>query len=196
MSHHQKNQATAVTENVVTHNPTLATERIQHKEEVHKQDVVTRDIEQTQVQQVTQPIHETQLNPTQRHEQMLPQVNLQQNNDRGVAPMQAPATQRLETEKQTTLQEHAPIIQERVHQNVVQEVQPVVHRDVIQPHEVLVKQPVHEHIIEQSKVTQTTLPPVASVSGLPPTQVDTTNYKPTTLTGMGQGQGMSSGQAK
>jgi len=162
----------------------LGQEKIHHQENVHLQDVVHRDVETTEVKQVIQPVHETQVNPTAVREQVLPGKNLEINNDRGVAPIPIPQAQRTE-DKTTTGTQHAPIIEERLHHKVIEQVQPVVSRDVIQPHQVHVKQPIHEHIVEAPNVTQTTAPVI---------EVTTKGQQPLGLQTGQQQMGLQAGQ--
>jgi len=163
----------------------LGSEKIHHRETVHKQDVITRDIEKTEVVQVQQPIHETQVNAVQHHEKILPTANFERNYDKGVAPQQV-AQARLEVDKQTEVVEHAPVVQERVHKKIIEDIQPVVHRDVIQEHHVAVQQPIHEHIVEAPVVVQRVAAVIESgSSGLAPTRVGTDSYQVTDIQSTG-----------
>lgn len=152
----------------------LVQENVHHKEELHVQDVLTRDVEKTEVHQITQPIHETAALPTQHHEKVLEAKHIEKNYDRGVAPMAVPSAH-TSVDKTTVAVEHAPVVQERVHKKIIEEVQPLVSRDVIQTHHVDVKQPIHEHIVEAPVVIQHTAPVIESTtatSGLPAARVE------------------------
>lgn len=163
--------------------PALAEEKIHHKEEVHVQDVVTRDIEKKEIRQVELPVHEVQTNATQHHNVVLQGKNIEKNLDRGTAipaPRLPTATHTEDREVKTVTR--APIIQERVHHQIIEEVQPVVYRDVVQPHTVSVERPIHEHIVEPTTVTRTVASTIEGRSGLAPTQLNAANYQVSDLT--------------
>jgi len=147
--------ATAATVERRVADAALAEERLHIREKEIIQPVITRDIDQTEIRQVVQPVHEEKILDTQLREKVLATQNIEKDMSRPVAPIVVP-TARSETDKQTQRVEQAAIIEERIHKKIIEDVQPVIYRDVVQNEEVLIKQPIHEHIVEAPIVTTTT----------------------------------------
>jgi len=147
--------ATAATVERRVADAALAEERLHIREKEIIQPVITRDIDKTEIRQVVQPVHEEKVLDTQLREKVLATQNIEKDMSRPVAPIAVP-TARSETDKQTQRVEQAPIIEERIHKKIIEDVQPVIYRDVVQNEEVLIKQPIHEHIVEAPVVTTTT----------------------------------------
>lgn len=157
----------------------LAEEKVHHKEAVHVTPVVTRDVEKTEVRQVVQPVHETQVLPTQVHEKVLPEQRIEKNMATPIPAQVLPTPKRVEVGTESHTVQHAAVVQERVHKKIIEDVQPIVYRDVIQEHHVNVQQPIHEHIVEPAVVTHCTAPVIEStglVSGVAPTHLTGTTY--------------------
>lgn len=55
---------------------------------------------------------------------------------------------------------HAPIVEETVHKKIIEEIQPVIHREVIAPKIINERQDIYEKIVEAPTVSYTTLPPM------------------------------------
>jgi len=151
----QQQSATAATVERRVADAALGEERLHIREKEIIQPVITRDIDKTEIRQVVQPVHEEKVLDTQLREKVLATQNIEKDMSRPVAPIAVP-TARSETDKQTQRVEQAPIIEERIHKKIIEDVQPVIYRDVIQNEEVLIKQPIHEHIVEAPVVTTTT----------------------------------------
>jgi len=156
----QFQQAGAAPVQTIQRDAALVEEKIHHKETQHLQQVITRDIEQTEVHQVQQPVHESQIEATTQSTKVLAEEHLEQNYDRGVPQQLLPQAVRVEGEGLLTQVTHAPLVEERVHKTIIEEVQPLLYRDVIKPHETLVVQPISEKIREAPVVIQETRPMV------------------------------------
>lgn len=140
----------------IVHDVKLVEEKVHMHEEQHVQPILTRDIEQKEVRQVIQPMHETTVLPTQRATGTMAGEERLINNDRMVAPQVVPEAVRIQGEANVNVVQHAPIVEERIHKQVIEEVQPVLYRDVIQNKEVIITQPIHERIVEAPIVIQET----------------------------------------
>jgi hypothetical protein len=126
---------------------------IKPKELVEIQPVITREREQTEVHQVTKPIVTREVLPAVIEEKELPML------ERGVTKESSenfqreymdsivrPTVEVEDTKVERVL--NAPIIQEVVHKRIIEEVQPVIHRETIVPHIIKEFLPIHEKIIE------------------------------------------------
>jgi len=123
------------------------------KEEI--QPVIYREREQLDVKQVTQMLHETQIQPTTVEERQLPaqyRENVYQNN-RPVQENIVLPSRDVEQTSHTRIV-HEPIVNETIRKTVVEEIQPVVERDVYQPTLVQTERPIYEKIVEAPIVTR------------------------------------------
>jgi len=132
-------------------------ERIHPVEKEEIQPIIYREREQLDVKQVTQMLHETQIQPTIVQQRELPAERREAIIERG-APIQEniilPTTQRDATLR--TQQIHAPIVEETIKKTVIQEIQPVLERDVFVPTIVQNTQPIYEKIVEAPVVYRET----------------------------------------
>jgi len=123
------------------------------KEEI--QPIIYREREQLDVKQVTQMMHETQIQPTIIQQRELPAERREAIIERS-APIPsnyvAPSVEIDAT--RTTQVIHAPIVQEVIKKTIVEEVQPVLERDVFVPTVVQNTVPIYEKIIEAPQVTR------------------------------------------
>jgi len=132
-------------------------ERIHPVEKEEIQPIIYREREQLDVKQVTQMLHETQIQPT-----IVQQREL-------AAEVRAPIVERgavieenlhfaTSTRDATlrTQQVHAPIVEETIKKTVIQEIQPVLERDVFVPTIVQNTQPIYEKIVEAPVVYRET----------------------------------------
>lgn len=140
--------------------PALAEEKVIHVQESRVQPVVVRDILKTEVHQIEQPVLESKTMPVEKHTTTLPEQNIEKNDLKPVAPLPVPQPSHIEEQSATVRKELPPIIQERVHHAVIEQIQPVVYREIIQPHETLVIQPIHERIVEPAVVTRVVAQPI------------------------------------
>lgn len=123
------------------------------KEEI--QPVVYREREQTDVKQVTQMLHETQIQPTRVEERQLPaeyRGNVYQNRMSVQENIVLPSRDVVQTSHSRTI--HEPIVNETIKRTVVEEIQPVVERDVYEPRLVQTQRPIYEKIVEAPIVTR------------------------------------------
>ncbi|PRP78254.1 hypothetical protein PROFUN_13864 [Planoprotostelium fungivorum] len=128
-------------------------ERIHPVEKEEIQPIIYREREQLDVKQVTQMLHETQIEPTIIQQRELPAERREAIIERG-APIQEniilPTVQRDATLR--TQQIHAPIVEEIIKKTVIEEVQPVLERDVFVPTIIQNTQPIYEKIVEAPTV--------------------------------------------
>lgn len=131
------------------------------------------DREQTEVRQVVQPVVEKEVRPTQvtktakevelgtRAEQAtgVP-TPLEHGRSMGAAPKVESRREFLGTEKH--LEEKQPVVKERVHKKVIEEVKPVVERDVVIPHVTEQTKNVHETVKEKPVVTHEVREPITA----------------------------------
>lgn len=123
------------------------------------QPVIHREREQLEIREALQPVYEKNVRPTIVEERQLaaeikPEVRL------GTAPVIAPGPQSsvlVEAEHREVLM-HAPVVEETVHKKIIEEVQPVIHREVIAPKVIHEVKPIYEKIVEAPVVTYSTLP--------------------------------------
>jgi len=142
----------------VTRNPILE-EIIVPKEITEVQPVITREREITEVHEVLQPLVEKEILPMVVEEKELPQL------DRGEI-RESPESftreyEELSGELRSTVEVgevqrekvvKAPIVQEIIHKRIVEEIQPIIHKETIVPHIIRETLPIHEKIIEAPKL--------------------------------------------
>jgi hypothetical protein len=142
-----------VEKNMVVHEHIHAVE----KEEI--QPIIHREREQLDVHQVTQQLHETQIQPTLVQQRELAAEFRAPIIERG-APIQEnvvlPSVDRDATVRSTQI--NAPIIEETIKKTVIEEVQPVLERDVFIPTLVQERQDIYEKVVEAPHVYRETLP--------------------------------------
>ncbi|ELR15549.1 uncharacterized protein ACA1_163980 [Acanthamoeba castellanii str. Neff] len=151
--------------------PQKEIEKIREVEIEKVQPVVHVDREQTEVRQVVQPVVEKEVRPTlvtktaKKEELGTRQaeasgVKLEQGRAMGAAPDIKSKTEFLGVEKQR--QEFKPIVEETVHKKVIEQVTPVVEREVVVPHVIEQTKHIHETVKEDKVVTHEVRPPVTA----------------------------------
>jgi hypothetical protein len=138
--------------------PAVVKERIIPLEEESIQPVIHREIEQREIHEILQPIHERQFMPATVEEKQLqaeyrPVVG-------GYAPRQATAiapSVEYATPSRTQIV-RPPIIEETIRKTIIEEVQPVIHREVVKPHIIRQTQPIFEKIVEPEVILKETRP--------------------------------------
>jgi len=146
-------QVQVVEKNVVVH------EHIHPVEKEEIQPVIYREREQMEVKQITQQLHETQIQPTLVQQRELAAEVRAPIIERG-APIQE-NTVFATTDRDVTMrsvQVNAPIVNETIKRTVIEEVQPVLERDVFVPTIVQQTQPIYEKVVEAPHVYRETLP--------------------------------------
>jgi len=135
------------------------------------QPVVHRQIETTEIHQVTQPIYERNVLPTQVQDRVLPAtVKPDVYIGQPAQPMPAQASSRVvESASRSTVVKPA-IVEETIRPHIIEEIQPVVFRETVAPTVVREVQPINERIIQQPVVIQETRQPISSMgsSGFTP----------------------------
>ncbi|PRP73565.1 hypothetical protein PROFUN_02574 [Planoprotostelium fungivorum] len=123
------------------------------KEEI--QPIIYREREQLDVKQVTQMLHETQIQPTIIQQRELPAETREAVIERGAAILPNTVLPRHEVAATSRSQiVHAPIVEEIIKKTVIEEIQPVLERDIIQATVIQNTQPIYEKIIEAPTVTR------------------------------------------
>jgi len=123
------------------------------KEEI--QPIIYREREQLDVRQVTQMMHETQIRPTILEQRELPAERREAIVERGapIAPNMILPSSQIDATTRTQVV-HAPIVNEIIRKTVVEEIQPVLERDVFQSTIIQNTLPIYEKIIEAPLVTR------------------------------------------
>lgn len=112
-----------------------------------------REREQTEVHQVTKPSVYREVLPAVTEEKELPMLERgvvresMENFEREYLDTRAHSTVEVEDAKVERVL-NQPIVQEVIHKRVIEEVQPVIHRETIVPHIIKEFLPIHEKIIE------------------------------------------------
>jgi len=136
-------------------------EVIRPKEIIEIQPLITREREQTEVHELVQPIREQEILPPVVESQVLPDIERDVVVESGesfgreyneVTEQFKSSVEVGAVEKQRVLRK--PIIQEVIHKRIIEEIQPVIHRETIVPHIVKEILPIHEKIIEAPTLIQ------------------------------------------
>jgi len=140
--HHQ-----VIQKDVVVH------ERIHPIQKEEIQPIVYREREQLDVKQVTQMLHETEIQPTRVEHRDLPAERREAVVMRGAPiPENHVESSKIVDSTIRTQVVHQPIVNEIVKKSVIEEVQPVLERDVIVPQVVQTTMPIYEKIVEAPHV--------------------------------------------
>jgi len=128
-------------------------ERIHPMQKEEIQPIIYREREQLDVKQVTQMMHETQIQPTMVQHMELPAERREAIIERSapIAENYVESSRVIDATARTQVV-HAPIVEEVIKKTIVQEVQPVLERDVIVPSVVQTTVPIYEKIIEAPHV--------------------------------------------
>jgi len=133
---------------------------IKPRELIEVQPVVVREREQTEVHEVVQPIHEREVLPPVIDTQELPTVEGEivesheefEKEYNEVTEKFKSSVQVEDVHKERIV--NKPIVQEVVHKKMIEEIQPVIHKETVVPHILREKVPIHEHIVEAPKLIQ------------------------------------------
>jgi len=134
------------------------------KEEVEEiQPVIHRERERTEVHQVTQPIYESETRALSIHEQMLPAETketvreslsadfMEQYKVNDQSTSEFTGTERVKIEKPA-------IIVESEKRRIVEEVQPIIYKEIVEPHVFKTTLPIYEKIVEAPTIVKEVLP--------------------------------------
>lgn len=138
--------------------PAVVKERIFQMEEECIQPVIHREVEKREIHEILQPIHERQvLAPTFEEKELQAEFRPIIG---GYAPRQA-ATIAPSVEyatKERTQIVRPPIIEETIRRTIIEEFQPVIHREVVKPHIIRQTQNIYEKILEPEVILKETRP--------------------------------------
>ncbi|PRP78936.1 hypothetical protein PROFUN_13230 [Planoprotostelium fungivorum] len=119
--------------------PTVVREHIHNVEKEEIQPIIHREVEQTEVHQITQKLHETEVKPTiVQHLELAPQIRAPLIIESEPVPSDVILASTTTSQKLKTTETLEPIVKERIRKIIVEEVQPVVDRDMV--HVTIVKQ--------------------------------------------------------
>jgi hypothetical protein len=145
-------QIQVVEKGVVVHEHIHALE----KEEI--QPVIHREREQLEVKQITQQLHETQIQPTLvQHRELAPEVRAPIV-ERGIIEENVHFSTVDRDATMRSVQVNQPILEETVKKTVIEEIQPVLERDVFVPTIVQQTQNIYEKVVEAPTVYREVLP--------------------------------------
>jgi hypothetical protein len=127
---------------------------------VEVQPLVLREREQTEVHEVVQPLHEREVLPPVIDTKELPVIEGEVVQDQ--SQFEQEYNEVTEKFKSSVNVEdvhrerivNKPIVQEVIHKKVIEEIQPVIHKETVVPHVLRERQPIHEHIVEAPKLLQ------------------------------------------
>jgi len=139
--------------------PAVIHEKITREEVEEIQPVIHRELDKTEIRQITQPFMEKEVKPVQIHESILPAENR--------ATILPPNTEipREKFENLTEFEgverrriEKTPIIVETVKKHIIEEVQPIIYKEIHEPHIIKLTKPIYEKIVEAPVVFKERLP--------------------------------------
>jgi len=137
-------------------------EHILPKEREEIQPVIHREREKTEVIEVTKPIIEREVMPTKITETTLPPetratVYHEESEDfkqryKKISEKYKPSFEVAATEKEVI--ERTPIVKEHVTKKVIQEIQPVIFREITEPHITREVKPIYEKVVEEPTLVE------------------------------------------
>jgi len=140
--------------------PPVVEQVIKPRELIEVQPMVVREREQTELHEVIQPLREKEVLPPVVDTKELPIIEgefieSQEQFEREyneVTEKLKSSVQIQDIQKERIV--NKPIIQEVVHKKVIEEIQPVIHKETVVPHVLRETQPIHEHIVEAPRLLQ------------------------------------------
>jgi len=132
-------------------------EKIRKEELEEIQPVIHREHDRTEVRQVTQPIVEGVVQQTQIQQKELPAEFRPLVQLGTYTPLPTPVGS-CSVEQTHKLIQKKPILQETERKKIIEEIQPIVYKDVLQPTVIKETLPIYEKIIEAPIVIQETRP--------------------------------------
>jgi hypothetical protein len=128
------------------------------------QPVVNLEREQTEVHEVIQPISQKEVLPTTVEERQLPTIEKEaRESEEGFKKQYEQLTNQFKSkvdvqDVQQSRVLNAPIVHETVHKTIIEEIQPVIHKETIVPHLVKEHFTIHEKLVEAPVLTTEVLP--------------------------------------
>jgi len=139
--------------------PAVVHEKIKREEVEEIQPVIHRELDKTEIRQITQPYMEKEVKPVQIHESILPAEN---------RATILPASTEIPREKFENLTEFegverrrvekTPIIVETIKKHIIEEIQPIIYKEIHEPHVIKLTQPIYEKIVEAPVIFKERLP--------------------------------------
>lgn len=139
--------------------PTAIKEKIIPTERIEIQPVLQREREQLEIHQIQRPMREHLIHQTEVKEEVLPTKDIgefREERTEYTRPLEKSVVEVAPLERETFRK--PPIVEERVHKKIVEEIQPVIYRETEQPHLIRKTQPVIERVVEAPVVTREVLP--------------------------------------
>jgi len=115
------------------------------------QPVIHRETVQTDLKQVTQPITEKQVLPPTEETKVLPAEHRETVAEPALTKPDIP-TQTVVSEPEKRVIQNEPLIHETVKHQVIEQVQPVIQREVEQHHIIHTEQPIYERVLEAPRI--------------------------------------------
>jgi len=139
--------------------PALIYENIRKEQVEEIQPVIHREHQRTEVRQVTQPIVQGFVAPIQVEEKTLaPEIRTPTGSPAALPPVQTP-TGTTTVRSATKVVEKPPIIMDTERTKFIEEIQPVIYRNVLQPSIVKETVDVYERVIDPNTFVRETRPP-------------------------------------
>lgn len=139
--------------------PAVIHEKIKREEVEEIQPVIHRELDKTEIKLITQPLLEKEIKPVQFHESILPAEQR--------SPILPPSTEipREQFQNMTEFEgverkvvEKAPIIVETIKKHIIEEVQPIIYKEIHEPHVIKITKPIYERVVEAPVVFRELLP--------------------------------------
>jgi len=139
--------------------PAVIHENIRREEVEEIQPVIHRERETTELRQLTQPIYEQAVRPIQIHEQVLAAEQRPAVIGAAAVTQAAPVSTSVFAGVERKVVEKPAMVVETVKRHIIEEVQPIIYKEIHEPHIIRVTKPIYERIVETPLVVQQTLAP-------------------------------------
>jgi len=133
-------------------------ERFRREEVEEIQPIIHREREKTEIHKITQPICTSSVLGVVAEEGMLPAQSRPEIRTPGMLAPSIPLGTRESLAGQRLRVEKPALIVETEKRNVIEEIQPVVYREIVEPHVIKLTQPIYERIVEGDVYISQTLP--------------------------------------
>jgi len=140
-------------------------ETIKPIQRIEVQPIVNLEREQTEIHEVIQPFNEREVLPETVEERLLPILEKEEvrESEESFKNEYRALSEKFKSSVNVGRVEHvkvvkAPVINEVIHKKVIEEIQPVIHRETIVPHLIKETMPIHERLVEAPVLIQEVLP--------------------------------------
>jgi len=164
--------------------PAVVHENIRREEVEEIQPVIHREREVTELRQLTQPIYEQDVRPIQIHEQILAAEQRPAIIGAVAVTQPAPLSTSQFAGVERKIVEKPAVIVETIRRHVIEEIQPIIYKEIHEPHIIRVTKPIYERIVETPVVTQQILAARNYTVQLPQQEVVTTTTTTATEPGV------------